>query len=194
MKLTRLTDAQRDLVDRNRGLAYHFAKRMTRALPELAPYYEDIVQQAMFGLMKAAQKNDPAKGSFAGFAWPHMLAALERVSANWAAPMRVPRSARRRGEQQHTTTLTEVRAHSVPPDDGTAKLDASRVLDALHDLQPRADTPKGRACRQRNVEVLLAFLNGETFKEIGARHGRTRQWAQQAVQELLGLGAEWATR
>ena len=51
-----LTDEQRDLVEQNAGLAYHWANRFQHSVPEVE--YDDIAQQALLGLAKAARMWD----------------------------------------------------------------------------------------------------------------------------------------
>ena len=61
-----LTDEQRDLVERNVGLAYRFAKDYCKCYP--ARDRDEVLSAAFEGLTIAAGKYDPARASFSIYA------------------------------------------------------------------------------------------------------------------------------
>ncbi len=68
--MERLTDAQRAQVADNIGLAHKVVDMLERRHPRVAPHRDDLLQDGIMGLMRAASGFDPALGyAFSTYAW-----------------------------------------------------------------------------------------------------------------------------
>jgi RNA polymerase primary sigma factor len=81
-------EASRDtLVERNMSLVL----RMAESFKQRGVAYEDLVQEGFIGLMRAADKYDPARGNrFSTMAVPWVRQALQRAVANHGRVVRLP--------------------------------------------------------------------------------------------------------
>lgn len=79
---------RREMVERNLGLAHHLARRYAdRGEP-----YDDLVQVASLGLLKAVDRFDPERGvSFAAYAVPTIVGELRRHFRDRGWAVHVPR-------------------------------------------------------------------------------------------------------
>jgi RNA polymerase primary sigma factor len=81
-------EASRDtLVERNMPLVL----RMAESFKQRGVAYEDLVQEGFIGLMRAAEKYDPARGNrFSTMAVPWVRQSLQRAVANHGRVVRLP--------------------------------------------------------------------------------------------------------
>jgi len=116
--LTRLTDAQRDLVDANRGLIMQVIRQHWPALPH-ADYF-NACQDGALGLMRAAQQFDPALG--------HRFSTLACRVIYWTI-LNVRNRNRNRGVHRRAQLLTftdaEYSGERFPNGDGEARREAN---------------------------------------------------------------------
>lgn len=179
----RLTDAERDMADANRGLVYAVAKSM-RLRWRLD---DDAIQAGMRGLMRAVQLYNPATGyqfgTYAGY-WIrqaiqrhmtsdrliHIPAHAQRgklFREEVGRAMRPAKTIARRGDG---LAENEPWARDEEPDDET--IPALRA--AIARLDPRSH------------EVITRRMRGETLKAIGAAIGLTRERVRQIEHEVHG--------
>ena len=81
-RLAPLNDEQRSLVQQNTGLVYVHMKNYVNPLgiPWTRREWDDLIQEGTLGLIRAAQKFDPARNiPFAAFALPRIHTAVRRA-------------------------------------------------------------------------------------------------------------------
>jgi RNA polymerase sigma-B factor len=98
--------------------------------------YEDLVQVAGLGLVKAVDRFDPARGTaFSSFAVPTILGELKRYFRDLGWSAHVPRGAQERAmklhEAQQSLTTSTGRSPTVPEMAEYLELSIEEVLDAL---------------------------------------------------------------
>ena len=118
---TPMPPGQARLVEDNVKLAYHIAHKYFRGASELISF-DDLAAEAMYGLVRAAQTFDPAKGRFSTYAGlcisNSILLAIRRTKA-W---------------QLHYVPLEDLRGEGKDGDPGTLDhLRALRTYDNLYD-------------------------------------------------------------
>lgn len=182
-----LTDAERETVDRNRGLVYALAKRMElgRRLSD------DAIQAGFLGLMRAARKYDPAKGvAFSTYAayWirqgigrhfenNHMVHVPVHVQRNtrpepaakWGRMLREEMGARAAAAMVRPESIQATGREPAAPDPAreVERDDViARVRAAVSALPPR------------EAEVVRRRMDGETIKAIGEAMGLTPDGAK----------------
>lgn len=129
--------AARDaLVERYLPLARNLARRYVRS----SEPFDDLMQVASLGLVKALDRYDPSRGfRFAAFAVPTILGELRRYFRDSAWSIHVPRGAQERAleveeAQQHLTNSTG-RAPTVQEIAQYLEVDMEQVLGALQVAQ-----------------------------------------------------------
>ncbi len=129
--------AARDaLVERYLPLARNLARRYVRS----SEPFEDLMQVASLGLVKALERFDPDRGHrFAAFAVPTILGELRRYFRDAAWSVHVPRGAQERAleveeAQQHLTNATG-RAPTVQDIAQYLEMDLEDVLNAMQVAQ-----------------------------------------------------------
>jgi len=130
--------AKQQLVESNLGLVISIAKKHDfRAIP-----FEDLVQEGVIGLMKAATKFDPSKGyKFSTYATHWVKQTISRAIANQSRTIRVPNylaAALRKMEQVRSTLESEY--NRPPTNEELAKATGVSVRRLL-DLQKVAAEP-----------------------------------------------------
>lgn len=91
---TRVEDgsaAKKELMRHNVRLAVHVAKRFTPQVRRLSLEFEDVVQEAIIGLNRAAEKFDPTRGlKFSTYATWWVRQSIQRAIANQGHLIRLP--------------------------------------------------------------------------------------------------------
>lgn len=197
-----MTDDQRELVSRNLPLAWHAAGRAFRLAhargEPLAAALEDLHQDAVVALCRAAREYDPARGArFSTFA-SHVIANHLRDAMRRHRLIACPRAAAQRErfrERIRRTGRPASLGHRPsggplatqgPAWEAANRRDEQALLLRLL-LRLRREDP--RACR-----VLLLRGRGMTLKEVGAALGCTKQRAQQVEGAALARLRCWAGR
>lgn len=186
----RLTDEQRDLVERNIRLAFSMALNHRSCPPQ---FRDDAAGQAMLGLMRAAQKFDPTKGNeFSTYAAYWIKRAIQRFmlgnyvislpSHAMEACRKDPVIAARVDAVMRSTRFADLDigdgSNRIAADDGDQRV----AFDA-------ADVENYRAAKDRLPETLRRVIerrsDGETLQSIAEDYGvtreRVRQWESQAI-------------
>ncbi len=128
--------AREALVRRYMPLARSLARRYGRS----SEPFEDLLQVASLGLLKALDRYDPERGfAFKAFAVPTVLGEMRRYFRDSGWAVHVPRSVQERslkvrGAQEHLTNQ-EGRAPTVSGIAQYLELDTEDVIDALQAIQ-----------------------------------------------------------
>ena len=200
-------DTRNLLVDRFGWLAERCARRYwDRGEP-----FDDLVQVASLGLIKAVERYDPARGPFVAFATPTILGELKRHFRDTTWSVSVPR---RPKELRHrVSAATEALRHALgrsptvdeiadaaalPKEHVLEALDADRVYRPLSlDLPTGNSMTDGKAGGEDRETTLLA-------RELIARLDETDRdivyltyfegWTQREIGSRLGLGQVQVSR
>ncbi len=129
------TAAREQLVEQFMPLARSLARRYGRS----AEPFEDLLQVASLGLLKALDRFDPERGfAFASFATPTILGEMRRYFRDCGWAVHMPRAAQERAlrvrDAQERLTNERGRAPTVGQLAEYLELDIEDVLDALQAL------------------------------------------------------------
>jgi RNA polymerase primary sigma factor len=155
-------EASRDtLVERNMSLVL----RMAESFKQRGVAYEDLVQEGFIGLMRAADKYDPARGNrFSTMAVPWIRQALQRAVANHGRVVRLPVHIQ---EKWRKLQAEEVRLHEeMGREPATEELaEASGVSSAkIGEMR--------KVCRRvYSLDMPVATDAGETFADVIRQDG-----------------------
>ena len=139
--------AREELVDRFLPLARKLARRYSGAREP----FDDLMQVASLGLVKAIDRFDPERGTaFSSFAVPTILGELKRYFRDLGWAVHVPRGAQEQAlkveEAQQQLTARTGRPPSVPDLAEYLELSIEEVLDALETASAHhcvsLDTPR----------------------------------------------------
>ena len=203
-----------ELVERHRWLAIHCAKQFA----DKGEPFDDLVQVAMLGVLKAVERFDPDYGAaFATFAVPTITGELRRHFRDTTWAVHVPRRAR---DLQHTVrratdelghilgrspTVAEIAEHAgVTSEDVLDALEASRCYRNSplasgsdgDDVEIRALGEEDRGLdgvdASATVEQLLQVLGPRERRIVELRfvHGYT----QSRIAELVGVSQVQVSR
>jgi RNA polymerase sigma factor (sigma-70 family) len=146
---------------------------------------DDLYQEGVIGLCRAADLYDPGRGvAFSTFAWSCIHNRILLAYAELKKPWRL-------AQEPYVASLEGIRDGRGEDAPLAAFVDGTRALwaqdgaetdpaagawvaDALSPLRPRD-----------RAMVLDRYVDGQTWTEIGRRHGLTRQGAQLAVRVAL---------
>jgi RNA polymerase primary sigma factor len=153
---------------------------------------DDLFQEGMFGLMRAAETYDPERGAFSTYAYQWIRQHVTRAASDKARVVRIPvhklDSMRRCGERprgavsldaplgddSEMTRLDRLSADTEPDSDYCPRLDRQRIAALLDSLPERdRDILRGR------------FWRNETLLEVGEPWGITRERARQLQNQAL---------
>lgn len=135
------TVAREELLARFTPLARSLARRYARS----SEPFDDLMQVASLGLLKAIDRYDSARGNFPAFAVPTVLGELRRYFRDSGWSIHVPRAAQeralkvRRAEEQLTNESG--RAPTVTQLAQLLEFDIEEVIDALYALQAYETVP-----------------------------------------------------
>jgi RNA polymerase sigma-B factor len=170
-------DAQLELLWRDRSseaaraaLARRFmplARSLARRYERSSEPFDDLVQVASLGLLKAIDRFEPARGNaFVSFAVPTILGELRRYFRDCCWDVHVPRGAQERTlrleEAQRRLTADLGRPPSVAELAQYLELDAEQVLDALSAAQAydamSLDTPRPSGSGEQTTTTYAELL------------------------------------
>ncbi len=128
--------ARESLVERFMPLTRSLARRYDRS----SEPFEDLLQVASLGLLKAIDRFDPTRGhSFPSFAVPTILGEMRRYFRDCGWSVHVPRGDQERALKVRDAQETLANAHGHAPTVNQLaeylELDAEQVLDALQAIQ-----------------------------------------------------------
>lgn len=207
-----------EIIDNNRWLALHCARRFANK----GEPFDDLVQVAMLGLLKAVERYDPEHGAtFATFAMPTMTGELRRHFRDTTWAVHVPRRAK---DLQHTVkvatdqlgqalgrspSVPEIAAHAgVPVEDVLAAVEAARCYrktpltagrsdDSGDDLDDLAilgtdDAGLDAVDASETIERLLTCLPPRERRIVELRY--LRGLTQSRIAELVGVSQVQVSR
>jgi RNA polymerase sigma-B factor len=207
-----------EIIDNNRWLALHCARRFANK----GEPFDDLVQVAMLGLLKAVERYDPEHGAtFATFAMPTMTGELRRHFRDTTWAVHVPRRAK---DLQHTVkvatdqlgqalgrspSIPEIAAHAgVPVEDVLAAVEAARCYrktpltagrsddggDDLDDLAILGTDDAGLDAvdASETIERLLTCLPPRERRIVELRY--LRGLTQSRIAELVGVSQVQVSR
>lgn len=207
-----------EIIDDHRWLALHCARRFANK----GEPFDDLVQVAMLGLLKAVERYDPDHGAtFATFAMPTMTGELRRHFRDTTWAVHVPRRAK---DLQHTVkvavdqlgqalgrspSVPEIAAHAgAPVEDVLAAVEAARCYrktplaagrtdDSTDDLDDLAvlgtdDAGLDAVDASETVERLLTCLPPRERRIVELRY--LRGLTQSRIAELVGVSQVQVSR
>lgn len=175
--------ARDELVERFLPLAHKLARRYIRS----SEPYEDLVQVACLGLVKAVERFDPARGyAFTSLAVPTILGELKRYFRDSSWALHVERGAQERARQITTAqqaissrtgrapTVSELSQYlEVSEEEVLEGLQTSEAYDAVSLDAPPANDGEGIASRMETIgehDQQLALVDDAATIFAAARH------------------------
>lgn len=176
------------LIMANEKLAYWLAARHASGNPSLDP--DDIKQEALLALSKAANSFTPRKGSFAGYASQIIRNHLGNMSykagtysyKGKASPYRISRvelDAPMGGDDEGEGGEEDLHSKIAAPGEDPAQRAARTSRYAWAKSEVSKLDP-------RSQKALNAWVNGKTYDEIGKMLHMTKMGAYKIVQGALG--------
>jgi RNA polymerase sigma-B factor len=188
--------ARDELVRRFLPLAHKLARRYVRS----SEPYEDLVQVACLGLVKAVERFDPSRGyAFTSLAVPTILGELKRYFRDSSWALHVERGAQERARQitaaQQAISARSGRTPTIPELCEYVELSEEEVLEGLQTSEaydaisldaPPANDGEGMASRLETIggqDEQLALVDDAATIFAAARHLPVRE---RQVLFLLG--------
>lgn len=178
----RLTPEKQKLVEDNVRLAYYVVGKYYRDKYLALGEYEDVVQEAMIGLIRAANTYDSGKGyTFATYACRCMETHLATIAKSY-------RYAKRNLGYEPARLDAEISGASSNPatlgDLAPGPCDVERT--AYSDL--RVDELREAAARNGRADDFRAFernaIWGDTLEDIGRDRGCTKERVRQVINRI----------
>lgn len=185
--MTRLTDEERDLAGKNRGLAVKMARKVwnrAHRVPEL----EDLCQAAMVGLCDAAQGFDSNRGvKFSSYACKACYHAAHSEAVTQGViyrPVWTGRPAKQGSPLMRQVNLARfpvqltvgLHDHSDPPSHESD--DRWEVADMLAKMPAK------------HRDMVELWMRGDTFAAIARELGLSREWVGSSVHNAIAK-AKW---
>ena len=161
------------------------ARKLARRYSGSSEPYDDLVQVASLGLVKAVERFDPTRGfAFTSFAVPTIVGELKRYFRDTAWALHVDRSAQERA-RRITEARREVSSHqrrspTVPELAEYLECSEEEVLDGLQVAEAydtvSLDAPRGSGDLDRRLDTLgdedsrLALVDAQTTVFAAAAH------------------------
>jgi RNA polymerase sigma-B factor len=158
------------------------ARSLARRYGRSSEPFEDLLQVASLGLLKAIDRYDTSRGNFAAFAVPTILGELRRYFRDSGWALHVPRGAQERSlkvrEAQEQLTNELGRSPTVSQLAQFLELEVEQVLDALQALQAyetvslEAPRPCSDESGLTHEDTLGSEDEGYEFVELDATVGQ----------------------
>jgi RNA polymerase sigma factor (sigma-70 family) len=183
-----MTATESEFVEKNRGLACHVALRLFNRFHPHGWTEDDMKQEAMLSLMRAAEGYDPRKGKVSSYIGQAVQNDLIKA-IDGCGIIRIPRGTRAKARRLGLVVPTVPRQKGMPfgtrdqaqtpADVAEANDDKAYVRGLLARLDASANATRALLWR-------YGLEDGPSkLKEIGAAFGVTRQRAEQLVKEGL---------
>lgn len=140
------------------------ARKLARRYAHTSEPFEDLLQVASLGLLKALERFDPEQGNaFASFAVPTILGELRRYFRDSSWGVHVPRDLQEQalkvGGAQEQLTKEHGRAPTVNELAEYLELDTEKVLDALQAAQAYDALPLDAPTGSRDSDEGITYLD-----------------------------------
>jgi RNA polymerase sigma-B factor len=180
--------ARAALVRRFLPLARHLARRYERS----SESFDDLLQVASLGLLKAIDRFDPDRGAaFVSFAVPTILGEIRRYFRDCCWDVHVPRGTQERTlkveEAQRKLTGDRGRAPSVAELAEYLELDREQVLDALSAAQAYPRTSPGGEKVATYAEMIGDVDTRFSLVDEGVTIGRALKHLSERERLILAL-------
>lgn len=168
-----LTPTEQALVAANTGLAYSIVRKRFPS----SPFHDDLIQEALLGIMEAARRFDPERGCrFSTYATWRIRAKLSEHHRRRRVRLKVDGAS---SFDDPDGPLEPIDPNAVQPfevaaDQEAFELDADRLHNALAGLQPR------------ERDILWRRARGETLKMIGDYLRISKERVRQLESRALG--------
>jgi RNA polymerase sigma factor (sigma-70 family) len=159
------------LVRRHVDLVYAAARRRVRALGGDSALADDVTQ-AVFMILARRAATVRTRGR-AG-----VLPAWLLSTTRYAATNAVTLETRRRRHEQGAAVMKRLSADAAPP--------PGEIPDPLESLSPSLDDALAKLGEPDRAAVAMRFLEGRSFREVGAALGASVEAAQMRVARALG--------
>lgn len=185
-----LTRSQQELVERHLGLVYMHVKRQLRRLPLAMRRRErdDLVQEGMIGLAKAASRYDADRcGPFASYALAHIHGEICRYLLRQMDGFAMPESAAQQVVQQRRSdaVLVDPEEKEWPDAAATGEPPLPRLLDLCACHAEVADATYSLARERARVETNEALAASDHIRAAEWLHARYEQALRWAVEQVL---------
>lgn len=174
-----------ELVEANLGLATHFASRFQASRME----YEDIVQEAHMGLLDAADRFDPERGTkFSTYARWHILKRVMDAIHNINEIVRTPR----RRPSHICVTLDEASVIAMQDDTPhvSEAIDEADMVDAMRACIKRLPSREAIVIRLRYGVNTKAMTLAKVGDILGVSPQRVQQIQKSGEEKLRTLLAD----
>lgn len=196
--------ARNELVERNLGLAITLTRSFRKALPR---HDEEFISEAVFGLMDAADKFDPAKGTFASIAGPHVHRRCVEYMKEKIGTIKIPGDTHdllKSGKSPDSESVKAAKKLQAPVFSFTTFRDADgrNFYDQLVDVS--LPEPWEQAAQREASETLALIIDGmdrrqssmlrrrhglgcesETYEQLAKRHGKVKEWARAQFRNFI---------
>lgn len=183
----RLTDRQQRLVEANIGLVHVHLSRFVdvRQPPTRSREADDLYQEGLLGLMRAAATFDPDRhGAFAAFALPRIHSAVSQALYEQFSTVRVPAKVQRQAARARSTTEPgEMNQPGRPPTVRALGEYQDQLVARGSGLSVSGDTANGATVGQRLRDVYIAALRAAAAAWLPTQ--RTRADRQELVERLI---------
>ena len=191
-------EAKERLINSNLRLVIKFARRYQgHGLP-----LQDLVQEAMLGLIRAAEKFDWRRGyKFSTYAVLWIKQAIQRGLDNTGRPVRIPAHVAQRertvnrvaaelgAELNRDPTEEEIVARAkLPLDEVMASRDLTRVTTSLDAPVGEGDTSLGELRAESTASVEEEILEHEEENAVGAALATLPEDERRVIQLRFGTG------
>jgi RNA polymerase sigma factor (sigma-70 family) len=161
--MTPLTDAQRDMVERNLDLAWKFISKIRSG------DQDDLFQEAVMGMMIAAQRWQPRKGAYSTYAWQWMRAHVQEWLSSQRSLIKCSRG------------ITAIPVAPLFKDQDKAD-DRNADAAELNELTRRVCAALLKIHPRERTAMHLCYLKEKTLSEVGAEMGISKQRVSKIVE------------
>lgn len=181
-KRPQLTDEQRQIVEKNIGLAHMVANRHWVRASYLKVEKDDLDAEAYYALAIAVQCFDPNRGyEFTTYAAACINGHIRHYFRDHCRPIRLPRSAQKRGEDLRVLSLNKLMSNRT----GREKewIDTITSFDSDLTVLMVREFASSLPPIERHV-LLQRLLREKTQREIGRELGRSQVFVYRMLQTI----------
>lgn len=170
MKRSRLTRKQRQLVEENHALAYHYAYKTIKQCYIFPEYEEELIHECLTALCTAAMTYNPSVAKFSTYAVNTMKLKTRHLRQYILSPKR--KAITTRGQVGDTDTRLAMWDHNNA---SYGEYDQIDVKDELKYLRRFVNAQQWKA-------ISLRYLKGYSYQEIGAKMNMTKSGIERCIK------------